>query len=83
LFCAEVLYYLPRRSGPVVCAALDRHLARDGIIVLVSSPPTEEESFLYLNDWKQLLEARFRPVFSEVVADPSRPYEVNIFARSE
>jgi 2-polyprenyl-3-methyl-5-hydroxy-6-metoxy-1,4-benzoquinol methylase len=83
LFCAEVLYYLPRRAGPRVCDALDRHLTRDGVIVLVSGVLPGEESFLHFDDWKSLLRTRFAELFSEVVEDPTRPYEITIFARSE
>ena len=82
LFCAEVLYYLPRGASVVVCDVLDRHLAQGGIIVLVSGLPTESEGFLYFHDWKRLLRARFAEMFAEVVDDPTRPYDVTIFARS-
>jgi len=81
IFCAEVLYYLPRRTGAAVCAALDRRLAPDGVIVLVSGQPNGSEGDLHFDDWKQLLQAQFKPLFSEAVADPLRPYEVTIFGR--
>ena len=82
LFCAEVLYYLPRRSSGVVCDVLDRHLAQDGVIILVSGLQTGAESMLPFDDWKRLLRTRFVEVFAEVVEDPARPYEVIVFARS-
>jgi len=82
LFCAEVLYYLPRRSSAAVCEVLDRHLAQGGIIVLVSGLPAGGESFLHFDDWKRLLQTQFAEVFAEVVEDSTRPYEVTIFARS-
>jgi len=82
LFCAEVLYYLPRQASAVVCDVLDRHLAQGGILVLVSGLPTGDESFLHFDDWKRLLKPRFTEVFDEIVEDPARPYDVTIFARS-
>jgi 2-polyprenyl-3-methyl-5-hydroxy-6-metoxy-1,4-benzoquinol methylase len=82
LFCAEVLYYLPRRAAPAVCNVLDRHLAEDGVIVLVSGQVVGGESYLHFDNWKSLLQARFAELFDEVVHDPSRPYEITIFAKS-
>ena len=83
LFCAEVLYYLPRRSGAVVCDVLDRHLAHGGVIVVVSGPPTENDDFLHFDNWQRLLRTRFKERFAEVVEHPVRPYDVTIFERSE
>lgn len=83
LFCAEVLYYLPRRSGPAVCAVLHRHLAQDGVVVLVSGPSGETDNIFHFDDWRGLLRAQFTELFSEAVEDPLRPYDITIFARSE
>lgn len=82
IFCAEVLYYLPRKAAPGVLAMLERQLQPGGIVVLVSGRSTGGEGVLYFDDWKQLLPPRFQAVFDEAVDDPYRPYEVTVFTRA-
>ena len=82
IFCAEVLYYLPRKAAPAVLAVLERHLKPGGIVVLVAGRSAGGEGVLYFEDWKQLLPPRFRTVFEEAVEDPCRPYDVTVFTRA-
>src|SRR5262249_8398802 len=45
IFCAEVLYYIREAEAPRVCAALERHLKPDGLIIEVGpqSRPSGEK----------------------------------------
>lgn len=80
IFVAEVLYYLPRSAAGDVLATLKRHLAPDGVVILVTNRPTGGSSALGFDDWKPvLLEGGFRALSEENFEDPLRPYVIEVF----
>ena len=81
IFCAEILYYIAQKDIEVVCRQLERYLSPRGIIVLVTGVPSQQASTVYYDGWADVLTARFRQVFREVVQDPARPYLIAIFSR--
>jgi SAM-dependent methyltransferase len=81
IFCAEILYYIREEEVDLVCRQLDRYLAKQGIIVLVTGlPPGSGDSF-YFNEWENVFAARFQQVRNEIVQNPLRPYLIAVFSR--
>lgn len=81
VICAEVLYYILENESERTCAALERHLGPDGILVTVAGIPTAPDNEHHFTGWERVLSAHFRLVFKEQVEDGMRPYEILIFAR--
>lgn len=80
IFCAEVLYYMPKRDATCVLKTLRRHLARDGIVIIVSNVPSGADTRHFYDNWKLLfLEGGLRLLFDKTFADPQRPYIIQIF----
>jgi SAM-dependent methyltransferase len=79
ILCAEVLYYIHREKDiQKVCRQLDRYLASDGVIIMVTA---DWGTQAYFERWEQVLYACFRQLFREVVQHPQRPYRIVVFAR--
>jgi 2-polyprenyl-3-methyl-5-hydroxy-6-metoxy-1,4-benzoquinol methylase len=81
IFCAEILYYIREQDVDLVCRKLDRHLSRQGIIVLVTGLPTGSADSFYFNEWENVFAIRFQPVRNETVENPIRPYRVAVFSQ--
>jgi 2-polyprenyl-3-methyl-5-hydroxy-6-metoxy-1,4-benzoquinol methylase len=81
IFCAEVLYYIAEADIQKVCRQLDRYLASDGVILLVTGMASGRSSSFYFDGWEEILGDKFELVFAERVDDPSRPYRIAIFSR--
>lgn len=82
ILCAEVLYYLPEKSAPAVCAVLDQHLDSEGLIVLVTGydpqKPNREPggNAYYFDDWENVLARQFDLRHRAIVAEAERPYMI-------
>jgi 2-polyprenyl-3-methyl-5-hydroxy-6-metoxy-1,4-benzoquinol methylase len=83
IVCAEVLYYIREKDAETVCRQLERHLAANGIILMVTGIPRGKPDFFYFNGWEEILATYFKRVFKETVGDPSRPYEIVVFSRRD
>lgn len=81
IFCAEILYYIAQKDVEIVCGQLEKYLSARGIIVLVTGVPSQPSSSVYFDGWADVLAARFRQVFHEIVQDPARPYMIAVFSR--
>jgi len=87
IVCADVLYYIREKDARKVCTQLDRHLAPNGIIVMMTGISDANEdnkpNFFYFDGWEQVLGAYFERVFGEVIQDSLRPYQVVVFSRRD
>jgi 2-polyprenyl-3-methyl-5-hydroxy-6-metoxy-1,4-benzoquinol methylase len=81
IFCAEVLYYIRKKDASEVCRQLDRYLAADGVIIMVTGVSPGKHDEFYFEGWEQILCAHFSRAFKEVVQDPRRPYRIIVIAR--
>lgn len=81
IFCAEVLYYIAEVDAPQVRRRLDRFLATDGIIIMVTLQNKPEKGFFYFDEWDKALAPTFQVRARESFADPTRPYEITVLAR--
>ena len=81
IFCAEILYYIAEKDVEIVCGQLEKYLSARGIVVLVTGVPSQQASSVYFDGWAEVLAARFRQVFHEIVQDPARPYLIGVFSR--
>jgi SAM-dependent methyltransferase len=80
IFVSEMLYYLPKSAKAPVLAAIRRHLAPGGVVILVSGRPVGADKFLFFDNWKLLfVEDGFNVLLDEDIADAFRPYVVQIF----
>lgn len=80
IFCAEVLYYIRETEGPRVCAALEKHLKPDGLIIEVG-PASRPSGEKYFHHWDRVLGAHFAIVHRETIDDPARPWEIVAYAK--
>jgi SAM-dependent methyltransferase len=78
IFCAEVLYYIKSANIPLVCGQIDKYLADDGILVMVTGCA---ELVVDSKDWNQVFQQYYDLLFSQKVQDEKRPYGVFIYAR--
>jgi 2-polyprenyl-3-methyl-5-hydroxy-6-metoxy-1,4-benzoquinol methylase len=84
IVCAEVLYYLREADSEVACQALDRLLAKRGVILTVSGIPKADAAKSasgYFNGWNDIFGRYFEGVASMDVMDAGRPYRIAGFAR--
>ena len=81
IVCAEVLYYIREKDAQLVCRQLDRHLAANGIILMVTGIKSGPPDFFYSGGWEEVLAAYFERTFKEIVQEPSRPYQILVFSR--
>lgn len=81
IFCAEVLYYIAEKNVPIVCQQMERYLSAQGVILLVTGISSGKPDPLYFDGWAEVLAARFKQLFTEVVPDPVRPYLIAVFSR--
>ena len=78
IFCAEVLYYIKSADIPLACANIDKYLADDGILVMVTGCA---ELVVDSKDWNQVFQQYYDLLFSHKVQDERRPYVMFIYAR--
>ena len=84
IFCAEMLYYLPDDAAPQVMRTLDRHLARDGLVVTVLPHPFGPGLPDPFTKWHtHLTEGGLRLVSEEDFDDPGRPYFIRAYERGD
>ncbi len=85
IVCADVLYYIREKDARRVCGQLDRHLAPNGVIVMVTGISNDDQgdkpNFFYFDGWEQVLGAYFERVFGEIIQDSLRPYQIVVFSR--
>jgi 2-polyprenyl-3-methyl-5-hydroxy-6-metoxy-1,4-benzoquinol methylase len=79
IICAEVLYYIMEKDVKRARSRLDRHLASNGIIVMVAGVPSVKTDSLYYDGWEAVLSSHFHIVFKDVIEDRSRPYKIIVF----
>jgi SAM-dependent methyltransferase len=73
IFCAEMLYYIPRAEIPGVCDQLDRHLAPNGKVIIVTGLSSSKH--------EDLIDERFERCFEKTVPHPRRPYRIAVLGR--
>jgi chemotaxis methyl-accepting protein methylase len=81
IFCAEVLYYISKRDAPNVCRQLDRYLAVEGVIIMVTGVSPGKHDEFFFEEWEEILCKHFSRVFKEIVQGQGRPYRIIVFAR--
>ena len=81
VFCAEVLMYVRESDAAKACAALDRHLATNGLIIEVSQQDREAGKPKFFHGWDQVLGQYFRVAHRQQFDDPVRPYEIVAYER--
>jgi 2-polyprenyl-3-methyl-5-hydroxy-6-metoxy-1,4-benzoquinol methylase len=80
--CAEILYYVSQKDAPLLCEQLHRHLASDGIIILVSGATIGQPSYFYFDNWEESFSTRFTMNVRDVY-QASRPYRIAVFSRRD
>jgi SAM-dependent methyltransferase len=76
IVCAEILYYIPKRHAPAVCAQLQHLLAPKGIIAMVCEADATPDF------WETTLSGKFRMVLKDTVSINIRPYKIVLFEHS-
>jgi 2-polyprenyl-3-methyl-5-hydroxy-6-metoxy-1,4-benzoquinol methylase len=87
IVCADVLYYIREKDAQRVCRQLDRYLAPNGVIVMVTGISNgnqhDKPNFFYFDGWEEILASHFEWIFRETVQDSLRPYQIVVFSRRD